>query len=225
MLAGGFGTRLRSVVSEVPKPMAPVAGRPFLELLLDYWIGQGVRRFVLSVGYLAEKISSHFGDAWHGAEIAYAHEKEPLGTGGGLLLAAAQAKGADVLVLNGDTFFGVSLAEFAAFHRGRAADCSFSLFRTADTKRYMGLALDEEGRVLELASVGSGLANGGVYLFKAAALAALPWRAGERVGLEADMLPHGQRSGWRIYGRECAATFIDIGVPEDYGRAAEVLKA
>jgi D-glycero-alpha-D-manno-heptose 1-phosphate guanylyltransferase len=96
VLAGGFGTRLRSVVSDLPKPMAPVGGRPFLELLLQYWIGQGVHRFVLSIGYLAEKISAHFGAAWGGAEIAYARETEPLGTGGGLLLAAAEARSEDL---------------------------------------------------------------------------------------------------------------------------------
>ena len=69
VLAGGLGTRLRAVVSDVPKPMAPVRGRPFLELLLEYWIGQGVHRFVISVGYLAERITAHFGARWGGAEI------------------------------------------------------------------------------------------------------------------------------------------------------------
>ncbi len=225
VLAGGFGTRLRAVVSEVPKPMAPVGGRPFLELLLEYWIRQGVRRFVLSIGYLAGKISEHFGTAWRGAEIAYAHETEPLGTGGGLLLAAAEARGEDLLVLNGDTFFAVDLPGFAEFHRERRADCSFSLFRSTDTKRYLGLAVEADGRVRGMEAVQGGLANGGVYLFRRAALAALPWRAGERASLETDMLPHGLRDGWRVYGRECAATFIDIGVPDDYRRAAEVIKA
>jgi D-glycero-alpha-D-manno-heptose 1-phosphate guanylyltransferase len=225
VLAGGFGTRLRSVVSDVPKPMAPVNGRPFLELLLDYWIGQGVKRFILSIGYLADTISGHFGRAWGGAEIVYAREHEPLGTGGGVLLAAAEATAEELLVLNGDTFFAVDLSALAAFHRERNADCTFSLFSTSDTKRYMGLALDSDGRVVELASAGSRLANGGVILLKAASLRALPWKAGERVSLEADMLPEGQRRGWRICGREFAATFIDIGVPEDYRRAPEVLKA
>ena len=225
VLAGGFGTRLRSVVSEVPKPMAPVGGRPFLELLLDYWIRQGVRRFVLSIGYLAEKISAHFGPAWRGAEIAYAREVEPLGTGGGLLLAAAEARGEDLLVLNGDTFFAVDLPGFADFHRAHRADCTFSLFRSTDPKRYLGLAVEPDGRVRGMEAVQGGLANGGVYLFRRAALAALPWRAGERASLETDILPHGLRGGWRVYGRECTAMFIDIGVPDDYRRAAEVINA
>lgn len=225
VLAGGFGTRLRSVVAGVPKPMAPVNGRPFLELLLDYWIAQGVRRFILSIGYLAERVSSHFGTAWRGAEIAYARETEPLGTGGGLLLAAGEAKGDDLLVLNGDTFFAVDLAGFAAFHRERNADCSLSLFGSTDAKRYMGLQVAADGRVRELATVEGGFANGGVYLFRSRALRALPWHPGDKASLEADMLPHGLRTGWRIFGRECGATFIDIGVPEDYNRAAAVIGA
>lgn len=225
VLAGGFGTRLRSVVSEVPKPMAPVGGRPFLEHLLEYWMGQGVRRFVLSIGYLADKVVGHFGSAWQGAEIAYAHEREPLGTGGGLLLAAAQAHGDELLVLNGDTFFAVDLAGLASFHAARRADCTLSLFRTQDAERYMGLVLAADGEIAELAARRGGLANGGVYLFRKAALQALPWQPGERASLEADMLPEGKRAGWRLYGRECGARFIDIGVPEDYRRAAEVLKA
>ena len=224
VLAGGFGTRLRSVVSDVPKPMAPVNGRPFLELLFEYWIAQGVQRFVLSVGYLAEKISAHFGTSWHGAGISYAHESTPLGTGGGLLLAAAAAQGDELLVLNGDTFFQVELVALAAFHRKRQADCTLSLFRTGDTERYMGLRTADDGRILELSASRGGLANGGVYMFRTAALRLLPWKPGERLSLEADMLSHGLASDWRIYGRECGATFIDIGVPEDYGRATEVLK-
>lgn len=225
VLAGGFGTRLRAVVSDVPKPMAPVAGRPFLELLLAYWIRQGVRRFVLSIGYLAERISSHFGAAWGGAEIAYARETEPLGTGGGLLLAAGETRGEDILVLNGDTFFAVDLPGLAAFHRERRADCTFSLFRSTDPKRYLGLAVEADGRVRGLEAAAGGPANGGVYLFRRAALEALPWKAGGKASLEADMLPHGLRNGWRVYGRECAAAFIDIGVPEDYRRAADVIGA
>lgn len=226
VLAGGLGTRLRSVVTDVPKPMAPVNGRPFLELLLSYWIAQGVRRFVLSIGYLAERITSHFGDSWRGAEIAYARETHPLGTGGGLLLALEQARSNDVLVLNGDTFFAVELGPFAALHKKRTADCSISLYRSHDTKRYLGIALDADGRVISLgAEAGSKrlLINGGVYLFRTAALHRLPWRPGVRASVESDVLPHGLHSGWRIYGRQYRGAFIDIGVPQDYARASKVL--
>ena len=99
ILAGGLGTRLRSAVPDLPKPMAPVAGRPFLEHLLDYWIAQGINRFVLSVGYRHESIVDHFGVAYKSAELLYAIEETPLGTGGALLLAAGKvAAGESFLV-------------------------------------------------------------------------------------------------------------------------------
>src|SRR5205085_7892557 len=102
VLAGGLGTRLRSAVPDVPKPMAPIAGRPFLEYQLDYWIGKGIDRFVLSVGYRHELIIDHFKARYRGAHIAYAIESSPLGTGGGLLRAVNEARlDSPFLVLNG----------------------------------------------------------------------------------------------------------------------------
>jgi D-glycero-alpha-D-manno-heptose 1-phosphate guanylyltransferase len=227
VLAGGLGTRLRGLVSDVPKPMAPVNGRPFLEILLEYWIGQGVRRFVLSIGYLAECVVRHFGSGWRGVAIEYAREDVPLGTGGGLLLAAQQARETDLLVLNGDSFFGVQLAGLVACHRERLADCSLSLFRSLDVERYLGVELGEHGEVRSLAAragPNGALVNGGVYLFRAAALRRLPWRAGQSASLEADVLPHALHSGWRIFGLESGGTFVDIGVPHDYQRAGAILQ-
>ncbi len=221
VLAGGLGTRLRPLVSDVPKPMAPVNGRPFLELLLEYWIGQGVRRFVLSVGYLAERITRHFGAHWCGAEIEYAVEQEALGTGGGLLLAAPRARTEDVLVMNGDTYFAVSLQELRAFHEQREADWTLALFRSSDSKRYQGLAVDDEGRI---GALSGDLANGGIYLMSAARLAGLPWQGGARFSLESDLLPHAQRNGWRVYGRQFDRPFVDIGVPHDYQSAGAIIQ-
>src|SRR5215471_11172514 len=91
ILAGGLGTRLRGTVPDVPKPMAPIRGRPFLEYQLDYWIGKGINRFVLSVGYRHEVIIDHFGASYRGAELSYAIEHTPLGTGGALLLAVEES--------------------------------------------------------------------------------------------------------------------------------------
>lgn len=226
VLAGGLGTRLRSLVSDVPKPMAPVGGRPFLEWLLEYWIGQGIRRFVISVGYLAERIVGHFGQSWRGADIAYAAEPEPLGTGGGLLLALGETRSAEVLVMNGDSFFAVELAELADLHRSKRADWSLSLFRSVDVKRYLGLGLAEGGRVESFTSSSVGgevLVNGGVYLVRPTLLHDLPWKPGERLSLESDLLPHGLKAGWRLFGREFTRPFVDIGVPEDYRRAGTLL--
>ena len=112
ILAGGLGTRLRSTVPDLPKPMAPIAGRPFLAHQMDHWIGQGVSRFVLSVGYRHEAISSHFGRRFHGAAIDYVVETSPLGTGGAVKLATAGLPRDEyTLLLNGDTYFDVPLRD------------------------------------------------------------------------------------------------------------------
>jgi D-glycero-alpha-D-manno-heptose 1-phosphate guanylyltransferase len=221
VLAGGLGTRLRPLVSDVPKPMAPVKGRPFLELLLEYWIGQGVRRFVLSVGYLAERVTGHFGAHWCGAEILYATEPEALGTGGALLFAADRIQTSEVLVMNGDTYFAVPLGELKAFHEQRKADWTLALFRSNDSQRYQGLSVGLEGNV---ESLSGSAANGGVYLMASSRLRDLPWKAGERLSLENDLLPHALRSGWRVYGREFDSPFVDIGVPHDYRAAGEIIQ-
>jgi len=227
ILAGGLGTRLRDAVPDVPKPMAPVNGRPFLEYQLDYWIGQGVQRFVLSVGYKREVIQDHFGKSYGGADIDYAVEVEPMGTGGGLLLAARKISiGSPWLVLNGDTFFKVALAELTKFHESKRADITLCLYLVDTNARYTGVNIDGEQRITGLESMGSDgrqLINGGVYLMDTLALAGLPFHAGDRVSLENDLLPHALRSGKHLYGHTVRGMFIDIGVPADYVRAARLL--
>ena len=225
ILAGGLGTRLRSVVSDWPKAMAPIRGRPFLEYQMDYWMGQGVDRFVLSVGYMADRIRAHFGTHYCGVEIRYAQEAVPLGTGGGLLLAL---DGIDerVLVLNGDTFFAVDCAQLAAFHAAAGAVWSIALHRRTDADRYLGMRLDGHGEVVALRAESRGgglLVNGGVYLIDSAAIRARGFRAGSACSLEDDILPRFIAAGGHVHGLECGGRFIDIGVPADYARAAEVI--
>ncbi len=212
VLAGGLGTRLRSVVSDLPKPLALVGGRPFLERLLDYWVGQGVRRAVLAVGYKHELIRDHFGNMHRGCELAYSVESEPLGTGGALLLALSHLKASPFLVLNGDTYFAVSLETLKAFHQSRRASATLALFRSEEP-RYTGVTLETNGQVKALA--GRGLVNGGVFLFERAALSQAPRGA---CNLEKDLL-----SGMsNVYGCVFDAPFVDIGVPEDW-RAADTI--
>lgn len=228
VLAGGLGTRLRDAVPDLPKPMAPIGGRPFLEHQLDYWIDQGIRDFVLSVGYKRDAIIRHFGSAYRGIPIRYAIEESPLGTGGGLLLAASCLEiVTPILVLNGDTFFEVPLDEMLAFHRLRRSDWTFALFRTEETGRYMGMRVADDGRIESLRPSGADrpgrLANGGVYLVEPAILQNCAYKAGDKASLEDDILSGLMDSGGRLYGFECSGRFIDIGIPEDYCRAGEVL--
>lgn len=228
ILAGGLGTRLRQAVPDLPKPMAPLEGRPFLEYQMDYWIAQGVRRFVLSVGYKHELIEKHFGPAYGGAEVAYAVEAAPLGTGGGLLLAMGAMRSAGPwLVLNGDTFFDVDLAGLVNFHETRQAEITLSLFPVENNTRYTGVEIDDAQRITKLKSVSDGgrrLINGGVYLLAETALAGLPYRPGDKASFESDILEKALEAGKRLYGYSCSGKFIDIGVPEDYARAARLLK-
>lgn len=228
ILAGGLGTRLRETVPDLPKPMAPVNGRPFLEHQMDYWLGQGVRRFILSVGYRREAIMDHFGAEYRGAAVDYAIEETPLGTGGGVLLAVERLKDdAPVLLLNGDTFFEVSLADLQSFHKERRSGWTFSLFRANEAGRYMGMDVADDGRIRELRSgrgeIGA-LANGGVYLVEPPLVRGAGFVPGDKLSLEDDLLSRLQAIGSGLYGMECAGRFIDIGVPADYFRAAEILQ-
>lgn len=227
ILAGGLGTRLRSEVPTLPKPMAPVAGRPFLEHLMHYWRAQGINRFVLSVGYRHEAIQGYFGQEFHGAAVEYVIESEPLGTGGGLLLAGQKLDSDErFLLLNGDTYFAVVLPTLEAFARAHDTSWCFSLFRTQEAGRYMGMDIGPQGLVRALKS-GSGevggLANGGVYLVHPRALTDFAYQAGMAASLENDIFEAALRAGQSMFGLESGGIFIDIGVPVDYRRAAQVL--
>lgn len=227
VLAGGLGTRLRQVVPELPKPMAPVRGRPFLEHQLDYWIRQGVERFVLSVGYRREAIIDHFGSRYRDAQIDYAIEDTPLGTGGGLLKAVERGKlDTPFLVLNGDTFIEAELSVLSRFHADNRAVWTMALFRANEAGRYMGMQVERDGRIRSLKSASGrpgGLANGGVYWIDPDALHGIEFSSDGPLSLEDDILPTLAASGVALYGMECAGRFVDIGVPDDYFLAAKLL--
>jgi D-glycero-alpha-D-manno-heptose 1-phosphate guanylyltransferase len=201
-------------VNDVPKPMAPIQGRPFLERLLDYWIGQGVQRAVLAVGYMHETIRKHFGDKYRDCAITYSVEQQPLGTGGALVQALSLVQAKTFLVLNGDTYFAVPLSTLTEFHRQHRAEVSLSLFRS-DNPRYTGISLAADGRVENLS--GHGAANGGVFMFERSAVARLP--AGVS-SLEKDLLP---RLLDGLYGCIFDVPFVDIGLPEDWRAAANII--
>lgn len=225
ILAGGLGTRLRSAVPNLPKPMAPIHDRPFLEYLMEYWIGQGIENFILSVGYKHEIITEYFGSNWKGAPIKYVVEQSPLGTGGGLLLAAKELV-TSFLVLNGDTFFEVDLKKMNQFHNIHHAEWTFALFQTSELGRYMGIDVSRSGRVNSLQSNTSHsdrLANGGVYLLEPSVLDKYQYNLTDKVSLEDDILPFLFSQESRIFGVEQAGRFIDIGVPEDYHRMSEMI--
>jgi D-glycero-alpha-D-manno-heptose 1-phosphate guanylyltransferase len=229
VLAGGLGTRLRQAVPDLPKPMAPINGRPFLEHLLDYWMGQGIDRFVLSVGYRHEVVERHFGSRYRSTEIDYAVEAQPCGTGGGLLLSLPRLRGPGTfLVMNGDTFFEVGLDAMWRFHRERQADLTVALREVEANSRYGGVGIDGQGRITTFdnraRTAGRALINGGVYLAEKAAFAGMAPESDGPVSLEEQLYARMLAAGRRLYGHPSPGRFIDIGIPEDYHRAASVLR-
>ena len=232
ILAGGLGTRLRRAVPDLPKPLAPIHGRPFLEYLMDYWIEQGIDRFVLSIGYLHEKVIEHFGDAYRGTKLEYVIEDSALGTGGGLMLALGKVGDSkSFLLLNGDTYFAVNLQILTQLAHEKNADWCFSLFKTSNTQRYLGLILDQDQRITQLgvkANEGSCLANGGVYWVNTAAMLENPFSiqfpVGVKASLEADIFQYELNRSARIFGLESEGVFLDIGIPEDYEASFSLFK-
>jgi D-glycero-alpha-D-manno-heptose 1-phosphate guanylyltransferase len=227
ILAGGQGTRLRKAVPDVPKPIAPVSGVPFLRYLIGHWSGQGVRRFVLSVGFQADRIIDTLGERIGPAEIAYARETEPLDTGGGIALAVTRLRDpGPFLVLNGDTFFGIGLTELVtARERDHAAVC-VALAHVPCASRYSLPRLGSDGRIAEFApserTQAAGWVNAGAYCCDESIRRSLP-AAGTRFSFEREFLPQLIASGTRVFTVKSPAIFIDIGVPEDYARAAQVI--
>ncbi len=220
ILAGGLGTRLRSYVPNLPKPLAPINNKAFLELLLNFWIKQGISHIVLSVGYMHEKIVDYFGDSYKNIPIDYAIESSPLGTGGGLLLGLTKLKNNnDCLVINGDTFFDINLKIFEKFHFSKQSDWTFALFNSQHNKRFMGIGIDSLNQVLSLQSDQSHLANGGVYLINPSKVKLLNCNLKTTISLENDILIQMLKNRYRLFGMESQGQFIDIGIPEDFEKA------
>jgi D-glycero-alpha-D-manno-heptose 1-phosphate guanylyltransferase len=218
ILAGGMGTRLRTVVPDLPKPMAPVTGRPFLAWVLDRLIDAGFESAVLAVGYKHEAISTHFGGRHHGLPLHYSVEGLPLGTGGAIRLAADQVTQYPVFVLNGDTYLELDYRTMLAAHQRAQASLSVAVCHVPDVSRYGALEL--EGDVIqgfqEKGRSGPGYINAGVYLLSADIMQRIP--AGETFSFEQQLLvPKVRELRPRAFLTE--GRFIDIGIPEDYERA------
>lgn len=220
VLAGGFGTRLQQVVSDLPKSMAPIKQRPFLEYLFDYLINQGVTSVVLSVGYKHEIISAHFENNYRSLEISYAVETEPLGTGGGIRLAFWKIKGQRALVMNGDSIFRTDYRSLLEFHLKKKADATLALRKLEDTGRFGRVSLNRSRRITGFEEKGNspepGYINGGVYIIEKKFLMEPEFRG--RFSMEKDCFELYYPNS-RLYGLPVEGYFLDIGIPEDYLKA------
>jgi D-glycero-alpha-D-manno-heptose 1-phosphate guanylyltransferase len=223
LLVGGLGTRLRSAVPSMPKPLASVGKKSFLELLIRQLKHQGIRRLILCTGYLADQVENEFGDGRAlDLEIAYSKELEPLGTAGAVKLAQSHLGNASqFLVMNGDSFLEIDLPQFLQFHRDRGALVSMAVVRVEDSSRYGTVQIDRNQKVIgfleKAGSNGPGLVNGGVYVFSPQVLQYIP---DGRSSLEKEVFPH--LLGQGVYAYEQSGMFIDIGTPEDYAKAQQL---
>lgn len=216
VLAGGFGTRLSSVVSDVPKPMTPVAGKPFLEWLLESLYYRGCRRTVLATGYLSEKIEQHFGKQFRGIEIVYSKEEEPLGTGGAIKKALSFCENDTVLVLNGDTFFDADIQGLFDILEKQNCSLALALRHVSDVSRYGSVEI-EDGfvkRFQEKNLAGQGFVAGGMYAMKQNLLDAMPEKFSFETDFEESYIETSPVGAFVDNGY-----FIDIGIPADYAKA------
>jgi D-glycero-alpha-D-manno-heptose 1-phosphate guanylyltransferase len=219
VLAGGLGTRLRGRIVDLPKPMAPVAGRPFLEYVLDRLVLAGIDSITLSVGYRAEVIQEHFKDSYKGVPVQYTFEPEPLGTGGALALAVHGMDTEEpMLALNGDTLLRLNLHKLIRWYAQAPEALAMVLRQVPDAGRYGAIKLDS-GRVIGFEERGlpaPGLINGGVYIMQPRLFEDLGLSG--RFSFEVDVLQkHCVHLRPRAYITD--AYFIDIGIPEDLDRA------
>jgi D-glycero-alpha-D-manno-heptose 1-phosphate guanylyltransferase len=217
VLAGGFGTRLRQEVLDLPKPMAPIAGRPFLEILLSSLARKGFSRVILSLGHMANKVSSYFGDGYAGMELVYEIEAVPLGTGGAVRQALLRGKDDHIFVFNGDTYLDLEVTDVETQWQKNRAPIIVAR-EVPDTTRY-GRLNSSNGRVLgfvEKGVAGVGLINAGCYVLPLNILS--DFSLGQTFSLETDFLA--KAVGMLQFDLFVTnGHFIDIGVPEDYLRA------
>ncbi len=213
-MAGGFGTRLSSVVKDVPKPMAPINDKPFLHYIFKELQHQNIQQVVLSVGHLKEVIQDFFQDKYLGISIQYAVENEPLGTGGGIKNAFSLVDD-DAFVLNGDTYFDIELLKL----KNEQTDISIALKPMFEFDRYGTVELNNESSIIsfnEKKYCAHGLINGGIYYFKKSLFDKI--ETAKKFSFEKDILEK-HLSDLNIQGKVFDNYFIDIGIPEDYEKA------
>jgi D-glycero-alpha-D-manno-heptose 1-phosphate guanylyltransferase len=214
ILAGGYGTRLRHhIVADVPKPMAPVSGKPFLEYVLTWLSRNGINETVIATGYMGEKITEYFAGNFNNMNITYSHEDTPLLTGGAVKKALNHCSDKSVFVINGDTYFNVLLSDMKSAFDKQAPDMLVAVKELSDFDRYGELTI-EDGLISgfhEKRYCKNGFINGGVYLIRRDLLDGSP----NKFSLETDFMQENLMN-LRILSYVSDGYFIDIGVPDDY---------
>jgi D-glycero-alpha-D-manno-heptose 1-phosphate guanylyltransferase len=224
ILAGGLGTRLRSEVSDLPKCMAPVAGKPFLHWVIQYLQSQKITDFLFSVGYMHEAIEEYIAEHHPNLNVKFSVEAEPLGTGGAVHLASQLCVEKDILIVNGDTLFEADLQRLYNYHLQNKAHCSLALKPMKNFDRYGVVETDDQDNILsfqEKKYMDAGLINGGVYLLNLSAFKQLHFS--DKFSFEKDYLEK-YAGTQKMIGIPDTGYFIDIGIPEDFKKANNDLK-
>lgn len=217
VLAGGLGTRLRPCIDNMPKPLAPIGGKPFLRYLLDYLYANGVHRAIISTGYLAEAVEEFIGKSHRGMIIDYCREDSPLGTGGAIKKALGMCCEECVIAVNGDSFFNVDLFKMKTFHENSGCNLTLAAKEVPCAER-SGFITTENGRLCGFREKGvksAGLINGGIYFINKKIFDSV---AEEKFSFEKQILEGGH---FPIGVFESDGYFIDIGIPENYKKAEE----
>jgi D-glycero-alpha-D-manno-heptose 1-phosphate guanylyltransferase len=225
ILSGGFGLRLRGVIGETPKPMARIAGRPFMELLLKQLKRHGFSRVILSVGYKQEVIREYFGEEAFGLELLYSIEASPLGTGGALREAAGYVRTETALVMNGDSYTDADLSRLVREHAGNNADVTVVVI--PETRSDAGsVVLDRSGKVKTFAEKRlvpeSRYLSAGIYMLNKSLIGTIPTAA--KISLEEQLFPQWLADGKGIDAFVSEGPCTDIGTPERYQKAQDVLE-
>lgn len=221
ILAGGFGTRLQSVVSDRPKVLAEVSGKPFLAYLLNQISSVGIRKVVFCTGYMAEKIEGCFGDTYGQLNILYSKEEEPLGTGGALKLALPYLSSDVVLVMNGDSYTEADLCSYVNWFFQKDCEAALLLTRVPDTNRYGSITINGQENITAFNEKGASSdavwINAGVYLMRKSLIVSIPTE--QPYSLEYELFPSLVEK--KLYGFCSEGRFIDIGTPESYALTEE----
>jgi mannose-1-phosphate guanylyltransferase len=218
VLAGGEGTRLRPLTLTTPKPVMPLAGRPFLSFMLDWVHSHGADEVILSCGFMSDEVKSVLGDIYDGMRLRHVTEDEPLGTAGPVRLAHDEGLLEErVLVLNGDVLTDIDLTAELEQHERTGARATLALYPVEDTSSYGVVPTDDQGQVTEFIEKGSGEAptnriNAGAYVLEREVVESIP--AGRAVSFEREVFP--SLVGGGLYGYDAAGYWIDIGTPERY---------
>lgn len=225
LLCGGLGTRLRSVVSDRPKPMADIAGKPFLHYLVKMLSKSGVKHLIFALGYMGEQIEAYFKSGEdYGLSISYSYEDSPLGTGGAIRNALSKVSEENVLVLNADTYFHTDYENLLSQQLKPQAMMTIASRKIEDISRYGAILKDETGRILrwnekmssdQAEVLRSGEINGGIYVMKKSLIEKIP--EGKQ-SLENDCIPAWLKEGIFLQALPSDGYFMDIGIPEDYAQ-------